>query len=155
MAPSAGESSSDHTSRDEEADLPPYIDELLPLGERIRALRLEQDLSISELSRLAGVSKGYLSQVERSPGARPSAATLYAVARALGASVADLFQVVDREELETGVSESLREFAEQDAIPPSDVEMLSQIRYRGMAPHSVDDWRYLYESIRRSVGFRP
>ena len=30
--------------------------------------------------------------------------------------------------------------------------MLAGIRYRGLQPGTKDDWRYLYESIRRSVG---
>ena len=154
MAQSGRDRPPDAHDRQEDGELPPFADDLVPLGERIRTLRLEQDLSISELSRLAGVSKGYLSQVERSPAARPSAATLYAVARALGASVDDLFKVIDPEEEETGVSESLREFARQDALPPFDVEMLAGIRYRGMSPRTVEDWRYLYQSIRRSVGHR-
>ena len=125
-----------------------------PLGARIRRLRTEQGLSLSELARLSGVSKGYLSQVERSPQARPSAATLFAVARALGTSVSDLFDGSDALEGEGSGSDlppGLAEFAAEVDLPPADIEMLAAIRYRGSAPRNKEDWRFIYESIRRSV----
>lgn len=124
------------------------------LGPRIRRLRTEQGLSLSELARLSGVSKGYLSQVERSPQARPSAATLFAVARALGTSVSDLFEgsdAVGGGESGSDLPPGLAEFAAEVDLPPVDVEMLAAIRYRGAAPRNKEDWRFIYESIRRSV----
>lgn len=124
------------------------------LGARIRRLRTEQGLSLSQLARLSGVSKGYLSQVERSPHARPSAATFFAVARALGTSVADLFEgTSDAAEVEAlgELPPGLAEFASEAKLPPADLDMLSRIRYRGSAPQDKEDWRFIYESIRRSV----
>ncbi len=124
------------------------------LGARIRRLRADQGLSLSELARLSNVSKGYLSQVERSPQARPSAATLFAVARVLSVSVADLFEGTDSDEsADTGAElpPGLAEFAEEAGLPPADLEMLSHIHYRGMVPRNKEDWRFIYESIRRSV----
>ncbi|MFJ2703705.1 helix-turn-helix domain-containing protein [Streptomyces sp. NPDC087428] len=53
------------------------------LGRRLRALRAEQDLSLSELSRRSRVGKGTLSELES--GLRnPTLETLYALATALG-----------------------------------------------------------------------
>ncbi|WLQ38844.1 XRE family transcriptional regulator [Streptomyces laculatispora] len=53
------------------------------LGRRLRALRHEQDLSLSELSRRSRVGKGTLSELES--GLRnPTLETLYALATALG-----------------------------------------------------------------------
>ena len=130
-------------------------EEVEPLGQRVRALRHAQKLSLSEVARLSGMSKGYLSQVERSPTARPSAATLFAIARALGTSVAQLFENQDLEPLfpdDLDISDSLRAFSEEADLPPVDIEMLAGIRYRGASPETKEDWRFLYESIRRSVG---
>lgn len=144
-------------SHGDEADDPPLEDELEPLGQRVRALRQGQKLSLSEVARLSGVSKGYLSQVERSPTARPSAATLFAIARALGTTVAELFEGKDPEGRRAAaieISDSLREFCEEAELPPVDIEMLAGIRYRGASPRTKEDWRFLYESIRRSVGKR-
>lgn len=126
-----------------------------PVGVRIKRLREEQGLSLSELARLSGVSKGYLSQIERSADARPSASTLFALAKALGSSVAALFGNAEAdaaaEEAEPEVPESLREFAEEVELPSAELRMLARIRYRGEVPRSKDDWRFIYESIRRSV----
>ena len=144
-------------SHGDEGDDPPLEDELEPLGQRVRALRQGQKLSLSEVARLSGVSKGYLSQVERSPTARPSAATLFAIARALGTTVAELFEGKESESQRAAaveISDSLREFVEEAELPPVDIKMLAGIRYRGASPRTKEDWRFLYESIRRSVGKR-
>ncbi len=144
-------------SHGDEGEDPPLEEELDPLGQRVRALRLGQKLSLSEVARLSGVSKGYLSQVERSPTARPSAATLFAIARALGTTVAELFEGKESESQRAAaveISDSLREFVEEAELPPVDIEMLAGIRYRGASPRTKEDWRFLYESIRRSVGKR-
>ncbi len=142
-------------SHGDEGDDPLLEDELEPLGQRVRALRLGQKLSLSDVARLSGVSKGYLSQVERSPTARPSAATLFAIARALGTTVTELFEGQEAESRHAAaadISNSLREFVEEAELPPVDIEMLAGIRYRGASPRTKEDWRFLYESIRRSVG---
>lgn len=131
------------------------------LGNRVRALRRRQKLSLADLARLSGVSKGYLSQVERSLTVRPSAATIFAIAEALGTTVGELFEgkTPGASRLPAGgqVPASLREFALEAGLPPTDVDMLAQIRYRGVQPRDKEDWRYLYESIRRTIryGRRP
>ena len=126
-----------------------------PLGPRIRSRRQAQKLSLNDLARMSGVSKGYLSQVERSLTSRPSAATVFAIADALGVSINELFEGIRptvREDVGPEVAASLQELADEAELPPADVAMLAGIRYRGLQPQTKDDWRYLYESIRRSVG---
>ncbi|MCM2416499.1 helix-turn-helix transcriptional regulator [Streptomyces sp. RKAG290] len=53
------------------------------LGRRLRALRQEQGLSLSELSRRSRVGKGTLSELE-SGQRNPTLETLYALTTALG-----------------------------------------------------------------------
>lgn len=125
------------------------------LGNRVRVLRRRQKLSLADLSRLSGVSKGYLSQVERSLTVRPSAATIFAIAEALGTTVGELFEgkSLGAGHMSDGrqVPPSLQEFAREAGLPPTDIDMLAGIRYRGIQPGDKEDWRYLYESIRRSI----
>ena len=125
------------------------------LGQRVRALRQKQKLSLNDLARLSGVSKGYLSQVERSLTVRPSAFTIFSIAEALGTTVGELFEGRREGAVEAAsdfeVPETLREFAEEADLPPTDVNMLAAIRFRGAQPREKEDWRYLYESIRRSI----
>lgn len=125
------------------------------LGQRVRALRKKQKLSLNDLARLSGVSKGYLSQVERSLTVRPSALTIFSIAEALGTTVGELFEGRQEGAADSpdapDLPQALREFALEAELPPTDINMLAAIRYRGAQPRDKEDWRFLYESIRRSI----
>ena len=120
------------------------------LGERIKQRREEKGLTAADLARRASLSKGYLSEIESGRAPRPSAEILYQIAVALGTTVADLLGKEVRPASQA-IPASLREFAEDANLPQEDVQMLAQIRFRGEQPSTVDDWRYLYESIKRSI----
>lgn len=62
----------------------------VPAGARLRALRKARQRTLRDIAEAAGISEGYLSQVERGL-ANPSIATLRQVAAALGLKMADLF----------------------------------------------------------------
>ena len=61
------------------------------MGERLRVLRRVRALTQSSLARLAGISRQYLSDIERS-AVEPSAEVLAAIATALGICVEELSQ---------------------------------------------------------------
>lgn len=72
--------------------IPAPADEKQPhLGSRLRILRETRALSLAELARAAGLTKGYLSKVEREM-ATPSTATLLVLCDALGISLGELFE---------------------------------------------------------------
>lgn len=54
------------------------------LGERLRAVRTEQGLSLRDVERKSGVNSGYLSQLERNEIASPGPSTLQKLAAAYG-----------------------------------------------------------------------
>ncbi|MCW5851178.1 MAG: helix-turn-helix domain-containing protein [Anaerolineae bacterium] len=122
----------------------------MTLGQRVRQRRDEKGLSLSALARASKVSKGYLSQIENDAAPRPSGDTLFKMANALGTTVADL---LGREIEPTAreISPVLMDFAREANLPEADIQMLAAIRYRGEQPHTMADWRYLYESIRRTI----
>jgi XRE family transcriptional regulator, master regulator for biofilm formation len=60
------------------------------IGLRIRSLREEKGYSISELAKRAGISKSYLSQIERNLQVNPSLQLLSKLAKTLDASLDDL-----------------------------------------------------------------
>jgi transcriptional regulator with XRE-family HTH domain len=62
----------------------------LQLGTRIRALRQARRLTLRELSKRAGVTESFLSQVEREVTS-PSIASVQRIARGLDLSIAQLF----------------------------------------------------------------
>lgn len=61
------------------------------IGERIRALRESQNLSLSELSRHASIAKGTLSALEAGRG-NPTVMTLVALGRVLGLTPSDFLK---------------------------------------------------------------
>lgn len=62
---------------------------------RIKAFRKQKKLSLDELSRRAGVSKGMLVEIEKG-AANPSIAILCKLAAAMGVSVADIVEVASK-----------------------------------------------------------
>jgi transcriptional regulator with XRE-family HTH domain len=121
------------------------------VGGRIRRFREDRGLSLSQLAEKAGVSKGYLSALENDPSARrPSAETLYAVAAALGVTIADLLGRRLLAEQAAAIPESLLEFAAEAGLPEADVRMLASIHFRGEQPRTKERWRYIYTAIRTS-----
>lgn len=121
------------------------------VGARIRRYRHDRGLSLSQLAEQADVSKGYISALENDPDTRrPSAESLYAIAKVLGVTMSDL---LGRKLLSTSTTEvpaSLRAFAEEEHLPEADVRMLSAIQFRGEPPRTTDRWRYIYTAIRTS-----
>jgi transcriptional regulator with XRE-family HTH domain len=59
-------------------------------GSRVAELRINAGKTQAELSREAGVSLMHLSAIERGVADNPKLATLTALARALGCTIADL-----------------------------------------------------------------
>lgn len=79
--------------------------QLPSLGERIRAERARQGVSLRALAREVGVSASMISQIETGRS-RPSVSTLYAITSALGMSLHEVFDSAE------GVAETGSEFAE-------------------------------------------
>lgn len=126
----------------------------MALSDQLRKHRLGQGLSIAELSRRSKVSKAYLSQLEHNiNGLRPSADALYKIAFALGTTVSELLekQVGNDDDELSEIPEGLRIFAMAEQLSEQEIKMLARIEYRGLRPRTLDDWKYLYESIKRSV----
>lgn len=70
------------------------------VGQRIKYLRLKKGLSINELSDQSGVSKSYLSYIERGIQKNPSLQVLSKLANTLGTTVDDLLQTSPAKKLQ-------------------------------------------------------
>ncbi len=112
----------------------------MALSDQLRKHRLKQGLSIAELARRSKISKGYLD-------------ALYKIAFALGTTVSELLekQVGKGDDELTEIPDELRAFAIAEQLPDEEIKMLARIEYRGKRPLTADDWRFLYEAIKRSV----
>ncbi|MBC5637915.1 MULTISPECIES: helix-turn-helix domain-containing protein [Ornithinibacillus] len=70
------------------------------IGEKIKQLRKEKKMSISELAEKANVAKSYLSSIERNLQSNPSIQFIEKISAVLGVSVNELINTKDSIELE-------------------------------------------------------
>ncbi|WP_040978999.1 helix-turn-helix domain-containing protein [Oceanobacillus jeddahense] len=98
------------------------------IGEKIKQLRKERQISLSELAEQAGVAKSYLSSIERNLQSNPSIQFVEKISQVLGVSTNDLINEsnsineteldsewmnIVREAMESGVSkEQFKEYLE-------------------------------------------
>jgi hypothetical protein len=79
---------------------------------------------------------------------------LFKIAHELGTTIADLLGETEQEPvMDAEIPDNLLQLAQEDNLTKSDVQMLANIRYRGKQPQSVADWRFIFESIKRTVRF--
>lgn len=74
---------------------------MIDIGERIRQLRLRNDLTLQELASRTELSKGFLSQLERNLTS-PSIQTLEDIAEALGVTMSQFFSEESSEQIVFG-----------------------------------------------------
>ena len=128
--------------------------EVVTVGTRIKARREEKQMSLSLLADRAGISKSYLHDIENSANVRPSGEVLHDIASVLSTTSADL---LGKRRTRGGVDkplqvpDSLEEFARKYRISEDDKRLLAGIKYRNKQPKSVEDWRYLLDTIRRVI----
>ncbi len=125
----------------------------MALGERLRTLRRRNGLSIAAAAQQAGIAKSYLSNLERDRATNPSDAVLMRLAAVLGTTLPSLLDPPESPAAHD-VSPSLREFAQEQQLSDEEVQMLAQIRYRGIYPATIEDYKFLFEAIRRSTVYR-
>ena len=131
------------------------------IGSRIRRIRQAQDMTAQELAKSAGISAGYLSEVERDLSAI-SGEKLVRIAGALGVSVG---MVVGEEEPvedshEIRIPQALSEAAEQLGISHrATISLLrgrrSLVAKRSQAPADEwksADWLRFYRTVRKYLG---
>lgn len=121
----------------------------LSFGRQVRDRRKQEGWSQEELAEKAGISRNYLSQIERGVATNLSWQVVRRLSATLGLGTSEI-----REE---GLSyrtlpPSLVKFAQGAGIPRGDVEMLATVRYRGKQPTTAEEWRLLYNAIKIAMG---
>ncbi|MBK5218923.1 MAG: helix-turn-helix transcriptional regulator [Thermoleophilia bacterium] len=124
------------------------------IGSRIKEYREERGMSASDLATKAGVSKSYLSELESAKEGvkKPSAELLYSIGKALGVAMSDLLGRPIITAPRSKPPASLLKFAEDNPkVPKGDIEMLTQIQFRGDPPKTAERWEFIYQAIRNSA----
>lgn len=120
------------------------------IGNKIRQIREEKEIPLSELARQTGISRGYLHLIEKGES-RLTQEKLSEIANALGVLVAELVGEIDTYEDIPNIPDSLKKFADDYNLEPSDVIMLSKINYRGRQPKNFTEWHILYTVIKGTL----
>ena len=127
------------------------------LGERIRARRVELGWTQDQLAAKAGISKGFLSDLENNKR-NVSAENLMGIAQVLNLSLDFLMKGDDTPvpQKEIQIPASLSEFASLEGLSYRQTLTLLQMRRQILANRSAAsksatdnfDWRRLYESVK-------
>ena len=117
-------------------------------GNRIRKERISQGLNQVELANKAGISRTYLSQIERGESANLSWQVRKSLADALGVPVEK--PSIPFEEL-NDLPPGLEQFARERNLPEEDIKMLARLEYRGKKPDTTEQWRILYGLIKSVI----
>lgn len=117
-------------------------------GKTVRLRRRSEGLSQQELADKVGISRNYLSQIERGVAQNLSWQVMEKLTSVLGLKgdpTGKLEETAD-------IPPSLAEFATAAGLPPDDVQMLAGLKYRGQQPTTPEKWELLYNVIKMTVG---
>ena len=130
----------------------PTYDQMKSFGDLVQERRQEQELKQEELARDVGISRNYLSQIERGVATNLSWDVRSRIATKLGIVLEKEVETLKEETLKAHlppkVYESLKKFVEEENLPPRDIAMLARIEYRGDRPETPEQWRMLYSVIK-------
>lgn len=139
------------------------------VGRRLTELRELTGKSLSALAEEAGIAKSYLLKLERGEVENPGLATLGEIAKTLNTTLSQLLGPppsnakrrttvredglgYDQNTMPEGLKEFLALLERRGEYVPADVKRsLAQIQFRGKRPQSPEDWRFIYEAVKRSV----
>lgn len=68
------------------------------LGSKIKEIRKKKDITLQDLAKKTGFTKGYLSKIEKAKKA-PPVSTLIIITKALGVSISEIFEEVENKTL--------------------------------------------------------
>ena len=116
------------------------------LGRRISQRRKEIGASQGGVAEKAGISRNYISLIERGEARNVSMKVVGQLAIALDTTPGDLMgQPNDYDLL---IPSALREFGLEAGLSFETIDRLARIPRRGHGPESAEQWEELYNSIR-------
>ena len=115
----------------------------IELGRQVQVKRREKELSQTELGDLVGISRNYVSMIERGEAENISMKIVNQLAIVLGTSPSEL----TGESILVMIPPSLREFALEKNLSYEVIDKLARIPRRGKEPKTTKEWNELFESI--------
>jgi len=124
------------------------------IGERLKELRKNQGITLTQLALKSKVSKAYLSQLENERFSNPSTEIITKLCYALGVSVGVILGLENNPTItssKVNVPLNLITLAEEEKLNEEELSMLSGISYKGKQPKSIEDWRAVLQVIQKST----
>jgi transcriptional regulator with XRE-family HTH domain len=120
------------------------------LAEQVFNHRRALGISQSELAERAGISRNYVSLIERAEASNLSLNVLHSLAGALGVNPAELTGEAHEaaQQAHTLIPPALRDFALQAGLSFELVDRLARIPRRGAEPKSSIEWQLLFEAVK-------
>lgn len=118
----------------------------LQFGRQVQRKRKEMGISQEELARQAGLSRNYISIIERGEATNVSMRIINSIALVLGTEPRELVTSDDQDP--SLIPPSLRQLALADGLSYETVERLARIPRRGQEPKTVETWRALFDAVR-------
>jgi len=120
------------------------------LGRQVLTRRKEKRWSQEELGELAGISRNYVSLIERGEADSISMKVINQLAVAFGVTVAQLTGEVGDQSM-VMIPAELREFGLENNLSYAAIDKLARIPRRGREPKSVKEWQELYDAISQFI----
>ena len=117
-------------------------------GQAVKKRRKQEKMSQQVLAERVGISRNYLSQIERGQSTNLSWQLRQRLTEVLGLQEEDPDASSQTHDYPPG----LVEFAEKANLPPDDVAMLAKLQYRGQQPTTPEKWELLYNVIKVTIG---
>ena len=129
------------------------------IGGKIKALRVEKQMTLPQLAKKADLSKGLISKIENAEESNPGLDTLFQIAEALDVSLAtfleteqaQLNRIIPNEppDWQSGLISYLKE---NGKVPDQDIlDAMYVLRNRKAAKNAdLEAWKFLYQSIENS-----
>jgi len=116
------------------------------LGRQVLMRRKELELTQGELAEQAGISRNYVSLIERGEARNVSVNVLHELATVLGTTPAELSGQSGW--TDTLIPPALREFAIDKDLSFGIVDRLARLPMRGKEPQTAEEWEQLYVLVR-------
>lgn len=116
------------------------------LGRQVLTRRKELGLTQGELAEQAGISRNYVSLIERGEARNVSVNVLNELAATLGTTPAELSGQSGW--ADTLIPPALRELALKKDLTFGVVDRLARLPMRGKEPRTVEEWEQLYDHVR-------
>jgi transcriptional regulator with XRE-family HTH domain len=126
-----------------------FLMDINDIGKMVFQKRREKGWNQEELAKFAGISRNYVSQIERGEAERVSLKIINKLNNVLNINSSEFNQKSYNQDLV--IPNTLNEFALTYNLKYPIIEKLVKIPRRGKEPKNVAEWKQLYDAIKEFI----